>query len=50
MDGAHSPVTICGSGGETRVLLLGLGTVILTTLDPRGVVEECGGAALVIWM
>ena len=50
VDGGCSPVTVSGSGCETGVLLLGLGMAILTTVDPCGVMGECGGAALVIKM
>ena len=46
MDGGRAPVTVSGDGRDSGVLLLGLGTAILTVLDPCGAV---GGERKLHW-
>ena len=49
-DGGRAPVIVSGGGRDTGVPLLGLGTAMLTTVDPWGAVGEWEEAALVILM
>ena len=50
MDGGHAPVIVSMDGRDTWMPLLGLGTAILTTVDPCGTEGTWEGAAVVIWM
>ena len=49
-DGGRTPLIVSGGGRDTGVPLLGLGTAMLTTVDPWGAVGEWEEAALVILM
>ena len=50
VDGGRAPVIVSGDGRDTAVLLLGLVTAILTTVDPCGAVGGWEEAVVVIWM